>query len=323
MPLLLNQYNLQKNVKYQLIIFTNLLEFVKTYIVLFELTDLNEAEQEILLEIPVLCLQTLQHSDPSIKLAGVKNIPSIVTTWPQNLREAFYLTFKKNLAQPEIEGVRKEILDCFNKISDQFPQEIIDHIILKEEAFDGNELKFYLDSLKVLAPKQQFTEIVLKQIVSECQNHSLIGYSTLYNLLKINFDRSELFITLHNNFSIIQKIFNYNTQSSIELLKFQSGISSMVIQKLDVSEQNKIVSDYVLPLIDSLGNENGDEVVKNILILEGFVINLRSEVQISKKYEMLKLLLGYIGQLDVATFDFVCHIFANVINKTQEGNKVV
>lgn len=301
-------------------LFTNLLKFVKIYIDIFEVADINQSE--MLTEIPVLCIQAIQHTDSSIKLAALQNIPKIFNIWPVNLRKSFYIIFKKILSAPEPNATRQEILSCLNQISDKFIEEIINDIILTNDLVDCYELKYYLDSLKILAPKKQYMEIVFKQIVTECQSgnatNSFIAFSTLYQILDTNRNHHDLFSTLHNKFSIIDTIVNLNQTSNIETLKYQSGICRLVINKLDLTEQCRIVN-YLLPLIKSFENPIDDITIKNIFILEGLIVNLRPEVEIVKKFELLKVLMHFSSKVETSVFLYVCHIFANVINKAQEG----
>lgn len=305
--------------------FNSLMPYIETYINTFQVKDVSETD--FLSEVAVLCIQTVQNEDISLKTAGFQHICKIFNLFSINLRETFYIILKRMLLQEELPSVRNHMLSCLKILSEQFSKEVTEQVILYPgDMLNMTNLKYYLEVLCLLTPNSEFTIFTLTHLLKECEhedlNHSRIGYSALKQLLEENRDNMELHLILYNKFKVIENIvihiFRKNVTEDFELMEINAAICRMIIRLLSVEEQSKLVSEHV-PLLSKSLQEDSSNLVNTIILLEGLLTTLRIEVDVPDKYNILKTLLPYSATLQPTAYAYVCHIIANFINKSVEG----
>lgn len=158
-PMLINTYNITMTTSHQVMVFKNLIDFVRVYIDVHENDDITETEH--LKMIPNLCLKAALHKEDEMRSVSFQSLSLLTKSLPTETRKCFYENIRMLLVMQRSDLMNDSFLKCFKAMAQTYSEEIQNYVLKDIKINDLESLKVYLDSLIAIADQEEFTEFVL------------------------------------------------------------------------------------------------------------------------------------------------------------------
>lgn len=326
--LLLNHFNLTRDINQRQILFRTLVEFAIAYIKLYEITDISSIKT--LNEIPALCLESLILHDSALKVISFESISRITKVLPLSFRIQLYTVLKHEIVNSAPESERNAFLKCFKMFSNVYKAEIIEGFLSSNSNIntsDLNSLQLYLEALITIISDKDYAFIILPKILdysvsnSSDLSTSKIAVVCLRKLISEHSGNQFIQEYLYTDCNILEKINTWTlsviNESDFNLLRNVSEIIKIIIGYQNAETQATIVDLYV----NSLINEYCENCSRDnlIILLDGFIICVRPEVHLPNKFELIRKLFESSSCIQENYYTYASILIANIVNKSAEG----
>lgn len=323
--LLLNHFNLTRDINQRQILFRTLVEFAIAYIKLYEITDISSIQT--LNEIPTLCLESLILHDSALKVISFESISRITKVLPFSFRTKFYTILKREIVNSAPDFERNAFLKCFKMFSNVYKTEIIVEFLSSTSNIntsDLNSLQLYLEALIAIISDKDYAFIILPKILEYSVSNgsdlstSKIAILCLQKLLLEHSGNQFIQAYLYTDCNILEKVNTWTVMNKTDLniLTNISQIVKTIIGYQNAETQVTIVDLYVNMLINEYCKNCSQE---NLIILDGFIICLRPELHLPNKYQLIRKLFGSSSCVQESYYTHACILIANILNKSTEG----
>ncbi|KAF2884292.1 hypothetical protein ILUMI_21884 [Ignelater luminosus] len=327
-PMLVNTYNITMTTSHQVMVFKNLISFVRVYIDVHGNDDVTQIEQ--LNVIPNLCLKASLHKEDEMRSASFQNLSLLTKSLPIETRKCLYENIRVLLVVQRSDLMNDSFLKCFKAMAQTYSEEIQNYVLKDIKINDLESLKVYLDSLIVITDQEEFTEFVLSIFIQNSLkdiNTAQITTGYFGKLLECYKDNRKIQEFLVQKEEIINKLISWtlnhlneiNISKNLLLLENISQICKLIIGYQDSDSQHKIIDSELERIIILYRNSHNYLL---LIIFDGLLTRLRKDVQF--EHDILDDLLNAALNIteDNVLQQTVFELLANILNKTADDTRL-
>lgn len=327
-PALINTYNMTTTTSHQVLILTNLINFVTSYTELVNNNNINEVKE--LASVPYLCLKASVHENTEVAVVGLQTLVVICKSLPLEVRKCLYENLCSSITCELSAPVRNSLLECFKAMAIEYSDEIQNHVLDQIKINNNVSLHYYLESLRVIVQIEKFTESVLNIFIHYCGLDlatSEIAIHCLKHLVEQYEDDYQIQDILENKGQIISKLLNfvvnYLNEINIELANHKrllcniSIICKNILSNQGSDLQKQIVSSNLDSVVALYKNTHKSEL---IVLYDGLITCLRQDViECDVVEDLLNVALNVEEEF---IQDIAVQLLANILNKKHDDTSL-
>ncbi|KAF5281411.1 hypothetical protein FQR65_LT14707, partial [Abscondita terminalis] len=322
MPILINTFNITTTGSHQVLILSNIINFVRSYTQLTNTYDISTVEE--LVSVPYLCLKASIDENMEVASTGLESVGLISKSLPLEIRKCLYENFCTSLIYKSSDKVRTSLLTCFKVIAEDYGDEVQNFVLNKIKIDNNVSLEYYLESLAVIVQVDKFTESILNIFIYYCGldlSTAEIAVGSLRQLVEKYEDDVKIQIILENKGEIISKLLNLIVNNLNDINVNLKGHKMLLfnisaICKIILSNQNSEVQKQIVfpKLHDVLALKKCNCKPTLIVLFDSLVTCLHKDVVIECN------LVEYLMDMALNTEeefiqDLSVQLLANIINK--------